>query len=60
MAKHSARVVIETTGEEVVDGAAALPRQSADNSAVLPRGLQPFADTLPRISLRPSPFAQSA
>ena len=53
-------VVVETTGEEVVEAAPALAPQTPGNSLSTERKVVPFAETLPRIWLKPSPFAESA
>ena len=56
----SSPVVVETTGEEVVEAAPALAPAMPSNLRISERKLVPFAETLPRIWLQPSPFARSA
>jgi hypothetical protein len=57
---HQTPVVIETSGVEVVEEVTTLAPKTPSNIAAPERKLVPFADTLPRIWLKPSPFAQSA
>jgi hypothetical protein len=57
---HQAPVVIETSGVEVVEDVTALAPRTSNSSATAERRLVPFAETLPRIGLKPSPFSESA
>jgi len=57
---HQTPVVIETSGVEVIEEVTTFTPKTPSNLAAPERNLVPFADTLPRIWLKPSPFARSA